>query len=203
MGGVIAADVSTYYGPEILGGVILMGSFPYRSMQVTVATQFILDFIPRLLDPSLALFGPTAKEFAESCVAYGDRLDQGIKYSWMGALAGQHPDVRNWSISHTQNETALMAVSKTIPYLVLHGTMDHHVEGVKLRAFMDANFGNFVFRLWENTGHASFFDNPRQSDVEIVAFAKRLCKVSFTFVWWLFSVCRSKSYFVGLDHSQR
>ena len=100
----------------------------------------------------------------------------------MGALAGQHPDVRNWSISHTQNETALMAVSKTIPYLVLHGTMDHHVEGVKLRAFMDANFGNFVFRLWENTGHASFFDNPRKSDVEIVAFAKRLCKVSFTFV---------------------
>ena len=182
MGGVIAADVATYYGVDLLGGVILMGSFPYRSMQPTVATQFILDFIPRLLDPSLADFGPTAKEFAESCVAYGDKLDQGIKYSWMGAVAGQYPDIRNWSIPHTQDESALMAANRTIPYLVLHGTMDKHVDGGKLRTFMDTYFGNFAFRLWENTGHASFFDNPEKADPEIVAFANRLSHVSFLLV---------------------
>ena len=178
MGGVIAADVATYYGVDLLGGVVLLGSFPHRNMLTVVATQFILNFIPRLLDPSLYNFGPTAKEFAESCVAYGDKLDQGIKYSWMGALAGQYPDIRNWSIPHTQDETALMAASKTMPYLVLHGTMDHHINGTLLRSYMNSNFGNFVFRLWENTGHASFFDNPDKANPEIVAFANRLRSVS-------------------------
>jgi len=184
MGGVIAADVATYYGVDLMGGVVLMGSFPYRSMQPTVATQWILDFIPRLLDPSLDAFGPTDKEFAESCVAYGDKLDQGTKYTWMGAVVGQHPDVRVWSIPHTQNETTLMASAKKFPYLVLHGTMDKHVDGGKLRTFMNANFGNFVFRLWPNTGHASFFDNPDQANSEIVAFANRLKSVSTPSTRW-------------------
>ena len=181
MGGVIAADIATYYGINLIRGVVLLGSFPHRNMQPLVATQWILDFIPRLLDPSLAAFGPTAKEFAESCVAHGDQLDQGIKYSWMGAVAGQNPDIRVWSIPHTQNETALMNAAKKFPYLVLHGTMDKHVDGNKLRDWMSSRFDNFVFRLWNNTGHASFWDNPDQVDSEIVAFAKRLSPVSLHF----------------------
>lgn len=176
MGGVIAADVATYYGlSDLVSGVVLMGSFPHRNMLNDVATPFILNFIPRLLDPSLDKFGPTDKEFVESCVAYGDKLDQATKYAWMGAVAGQHPDIRVWSIPHTQNETALMSVSKTFPYLVLHGTMDKHIDGHKLKTFMDTYFGNFVFRLWDNTGHASFFDNPDQANAEIVAFANEHC----------------------------
>ena len=178
MGGVIAADVATYYGTNLIRGVVLMGSFPHRNMHSEVATPYILNFIPRLLDPSLANFGPTAKEFAESCVAFGDKLDQATKYSWMGAVAGQHPDVRVWSIPHTQDETALMKSSSTLPYLVLHGTMDKHVDGVKLKAFMKKYFGNYVFRLWNNVGHASFYDAPADSNKEIIAFAKRLSRVS-------------------------
>ena len=174
MGGVIAADVATYYGLNLVRGVVLMGSFPHRNMLEQVATPWILNFIPRLLDPSLDLFGQTDKEFAESCVAFGDKLDQATKYTWMGAVAGQHPDIRVWSIPHTQNETALMAAAKKFPYLVLHGTMDHHIDGSKLRPFMNQYFGNFVFRLWPNVGHASFFDNPDPANKEIVAFANRL-----------------------------
>ena len=185
MGGVIAADVATYYGTNLIRGVVLMGSFPHRNMHTEVATQWVLDFIPRLLDPDLAKFGPTAKEFAESCVAFGDKLDQGTKYSWMGAVAGQNPDVRVWSIPHTQNETALMKASKTLPYLVLHGKMDKHVDGLKLKAFMQKYFGNYVFRLWDNVGHASFWDAPADANKEIIAFAKRLDKVSIHFAFIL------------------
>ncbi len=174
MGGVIAADVATYYGTNLIRGVVLMGSFPHRNMHPAVATPYILSFIPRLLDPSLALFGPTAKEFAESCVACGDKLDQETKYSWMGAVAGQHPDVRVWSIPHTQNETALMNSASTLPYLVLHGTLDKHVDGEKLREWMKPRFGNLKFELWDNTGHASFWDNPEKANYEIVSFASRL-----------------------------
>ncbi|KAF9646280.1 alpha/beta-hydrolase [Thelephora ganbajun] len=174
MGGVTAADIATYYGTGLIRGVVLLGSFPHRNMHSQVATQWILNFIPRLLDYSLAKFGPTAKEFAESCVAFGDQLDQTTKYSWMGAVAGQNPDVRLWSIPHTQNETALMNARLTLPYLVLHGKLDKHVDGVKLRAYMDKWFGNFVFRLWDNVGHASFWDAPEDANKEIVAFARRL-----------------------------
>lgn len=175
MGGVTAADIATYYGTDLIGGVVLMGSFPHRNMLTSVATQWILDFIPRLLDPSLANFGPTAKAFAESCVAFGDKLDQGVKYAWMGAVAGQYPDIRTWSIPHTQDETALLKVKATLPYLVLHGTMDHHIDGQKLKAFMQSNFGNFDFHLWDNVGHASFFDAPDKANVEIVKFATKYC----------------------------
>ena len=178
MGGVTAADIATYYGINLVRGVILMGSFPHRNMLNDVATPFILNFIPSLLDPSLAAFGPTAKAFAESCVANGAQLDQGTKYSWMGVVAGQYPDIRTWSIPHTQDEGALMASIKEFPYLVLHGTMDHHINGTELRSFMNTYFKNFAFRLWDNTGHASFFDNPANANKEIIAFAKRLSKVS-------------------------
>ena len=174
MGGVIAADVATYYGADFLGGVVLYGSFPHRNMHSLVATKWVLDFIPRLLDKSLAAFGPTVKEFAESCVANGDQLDQGTKYKWMGAVAGQHPDIRVWSIPHTQNETALMQAAKSLPYLVVHGKMDKHVDGNKLKEWMTPRFGNLRFLLWDNTGHASFWDKPKEANQEVVAFAQRL-----------------------------
>ena len=175
MGGVTAADIATYYGTDIISGVILMGSFPYRNMLTDVATPWILSFIPSLLLDSLDAFGPTAKTFAESCVAYGDKLDQGVKYSWMGAVAGQNPNIRTWSINHTQDETALLKDKETLPYLILHGTMDHHIDGQELKTFMDANFGNFDFHIWDNVGHASFFDAPDKANPLIVNFAHQHC----------------------------
>jgi len=176
MGGVTAADVATYYGTDILGGVILMGSFPHRNMLTDVATPWILNFIPTLVGDDFNSFGPTAKTFAESCVAFGDQLDLATKYTWMGAVANQYPPIRNWSIGHDQDQTALMKASKTMPFLVLHGDMDKHIDGSKLKTFMQKNFGNFAFRLWHNVGHASFFDDPKDANKEIVAFAQRLSR---------------------------
>lgn len=171
MGGITAADVAAYYGIDLLGGVALAGSFPFRSMHPQVATEWIMDFIPRLLDTDLAKFGPTAKEFAESCVAFGDKLDQDTKYEWIGAVANQNPLVRTLSISHEQNETALMAASGNIPYLVIHGDKDKHVNGTRLKAFMDANFGNVTFMLLNDVGHASFWDAPIVTNLAIIDFA--------------------------------
>ena len=178
MGGVVADDIVTYYGTNLIRGVILFGSFPHRSGLSLVATQWALDFIPRLLDTSLAAFGPTIKEFAESCVAHGDQLDLGTKYTWMGAIAGQHPGARALSLSHPQSEPSLVTAGKILPYLVLHGAMDRFIDGEKLRDYISSHFSNFVFKLWEDVGHAPFWDNPDQSNIEIVAFAKRLSLVS-------------------------
>jgi len=199
MGGVIAADIATYYGTDLIRGVVLLGSFPHRNMFLEVVTQWALDFIPRFLGVDLAEFGPTVKEFAESCVAFGDKLDQGTKYSWMGAVAGQNPDVRVWSIPHTQDETALMKARLTLPYLVLHGTMDKFVDGLRLKAYMQKNFGNFVFKLWKDVGHAPFWDSPDDANKEIVSFAERLSRVSIFFLYQK----RVVSLFTGLGYPQR
>jgi hypothetical protein len=51
MGGVTAADIATYYGINLVRGVILMGSFPHRNMLNDVATPFILNFIPSAPGP--------------------------------------------------------------------------------------------------------------------------------------------------------
>ena len=189
MGGVVADDIVTYYGTSLIRGVILFGSFPHRSGLSLVATQWALDFIPRLLDTSLAAFGPTIKEFAESCVAHGDRLDLGTKYTWMGAIAGQRPDARALSLSHAQNEPLAVA-GKILPYLVLHGAMDRFIDGEKLRDYISSHFSNFVFKLWEGAGHALFWDTPEQTNIEIVAFAKKLNFVGLPFLR-LFLVCPS------------
>ena len=178
MGGITAADVATYYGADILGGVILMGSFPHRATLNDVATPWILSFIPALVSDDFNDFGSTAMTFAESCVAYGDQLDLATKFTWMGAVANQYPEIRNWSITHDQDPTALLKAAKTLPYLVLHGDMDKHIDGLKVKAYMQQYFGNFAFRLWKNVGHASFFDDPKDASKEIVAFAQRLSRVS-------------------------
>jgi len=180
MGGVTAADIATYYGTDLIRGVVLLGSFPHRNMLPEVVTQWSSDFFPRMLDFDLAKFGPTVKEFVESCVAFGDKLDQETKYSWMGAVAGQNPNVRVLSLPHTQDETALMKARMTLPYLVLHGTMDKFVDGLKIKAYMEKNFGNFVFRLWKDVGHAPFWDAPNDANKEIISFAKRLSRVSIS-----------------------
>ena len=182
MGGVIAADIATYYGINLVRGVIMMGSFPHRNMLDSVSTSWASNFIPRVLDPSLAAFGPTAKEFVESLSVLGDQLDQGTKYSWIGALATQNPDSRNWLLPHPQNETALMDAAKSFPYLVLHGAADKLIDGNNLKEWMSPRFGNFAYRLWDNTGHAPFWDNPDQVNLEIVTFANRLSSVALPFL---------------------
>ena len=149
-------------------------------MQSLVATPWSNTFIPQLLSATLDNYGPIATEFVEACVA--SQLDQQTKYSWMGAIANQNPDVRLWSAPHVQNETALMNAARTFPFLVLQGTLDKLVDGQKLKDWMTPRFGNVVFRLWDNVGHAPFWDNPSQTNQEIDAFAKRLTPVILTFI---------------------
>ena len=43
MGGVIVADIATYYGTDLIRGVVLLDSFPHRNILTTVATQRALE----------------------------------------------------------------------------------------------------------------------------------------------------------------
>jgi len=154
-------------------------------MHGEVANPWIIEFIPRLLTNDLNPWGEIAKAFVESCVAYPDEMPQLTKYAWMGGVSGQHPQVRLLALPRGQDESALLAVKDTLPFLVLHGTMDKHVLGDKLDKFMHSNFKNVEFHMWDNCGHAPFFDRPEEFNkttlgwVDRIIRVRRVCLLSF------------------------
>ena len=112
VGGFTAADIATYYGVDIIRGVILMSSLPHRNID-SRRHPVGLRLHPTTLGPISCRFRTNLQRVRRS-LRGEDQLDREAKYSWMGALAGQHPDVRIWSFPHTQNESALMAARKTV-----------------------------------------------------------------------------------------
>lgn len=147
-------------------------------MHPEVAHPWIIEFIPRLLAKDLEAWGETVKDFVESCVAYPDDMPQLTKYAWIGGVSGQHPGVRLLALPRGQDESALLAVKDTLPFLVLQGTMDKHVLGDKLNKFMHSNFANVEFHLWGHCGHAPFYDKPEEFNKATLDWVNRIATVS-------------------------
>jgi len=176
IGAIIPADILSYHGPDAISGVIIAGGFPWRSMHGEVANPWIVEFIPRLLANDLEQWGETAKAFVESCVAYPDDMPQLTKYAWMGGVSGQHPQVRLLALPRGQDENGLLSVKDTLPFLVLHGTMDKHVLGDKLEKFMHDHFKNVEFHMWDHCGHAPFFDRPEEFNKTTLEWVNKITK---------------------------
>jgi pimeloyl-ACP methyl ester carboxylesterase len=174
LGGIIPADLATFYGADFISGVILLGSFPWRSMHPEIAHPYIISLVPGLLNPDLNVFYKVVKDFAHSCVAYPDKVPAETKYSWIGAVAGQHPNVRTFSLMRTQDETKLVEARKTLPYLVIQGTMDLHVIADNLVAFMKKTFEDVEIHVLEECGHAPFYDRPTETNKAILGFVQRV-----------------------------
>lgn len=148
-------------------------------MHGEVANPWIIEFIPRLLANDLNSWGETAKAFVESCVAYPENMPQLTKYAWIGGVSGQHPQVRLLALPRGQDESALLAVKDTLPFLVLQGTMDNHVLGDKLEKFMHSNFKNVEFHMWTHCGHAPFFDRPEEFNKTTLEWVNKITNVSW------------------------
>ena len=149
-------------------------------MHGEVAHPWIIDFTPRLLANDLNQWGETAKDFVESCVAYPDQMPQLTKYAWMGGVSGQHPQVRLLVLPRGQDESSLLAVKDMLPFLVLNGTMDKHVDGGKLEKSMLTNFKNVEFHMWDHYGHAPFFDKPKEFNETTLEWVNRIAKVALS-----------------------
>jgi pimeloyl-ACP methyl ester carboxylesterase len=151
-------------------------------MHGEVANPWIMEFIPRLLADDLNQWGETAKAFVESCVAYPDEMPQLTKYAWMGGVSGQHPQVRLLALPRGQDESALLSVKDTLPFLVLQGTMDKHVLSDKMDKFMHDNFKNVEFHLWDHCGHAPFFDKQEEFNKVTLEWVDRITKVTVSYL---------------------
>jgi len=74
----------------------------------------------------------------------------------------------------TQDETRLVEAKKTLPYLVIQGTMDLHVIADKLVAFMKKTFEDVEILLLEECGHAPFYDRPMETNKAILDFVQKV-----------------------------
>jgi len=74
----------------------------------------------------------------------------------------------------TQDETKLVEARKTLPYLVIQGTMDLHVIADNLVAFMKKTFEDVEIHVLEECGHAPFYDRPTETNKAILGFVQRV-----------------------------
>lgn len=72
-----------------------------------------------------------------------------------------------------QNETALLSAGPSVPFLVIQGTADRHIQYGKLEDLMKRNFaGNYTFQLLSGVGHACFYERPTETNKWIVEFVQ-------------------------------
>lgn len=89
----------------------------------------------------------------------------------------QHPLVRTYSLSRTQDERALMSVSESLPVLCIHGSEDQHIIAANHERFMKQNFGNVEYHTIP-LGHTTFWEEPEKINVLMLAWIKKVSQVS-------------------------
>lgn len=189
---IIPADIATYYGADLLAGVIITGGFPYRSMHPEIAHPTIMGIVPNLVSDDVAVFSKVRNstrnpgdgsltdktqacvEFVESCFAEPERdLPYDTRLAWIGGVTAMNPTVRRHLILRNQDESALLTARDTLPYLVLQGDKDKHVVWDNLQKFM-GTFKKSEFVLLRGAGHAPFFEQPQEVNKAILDFVRRV-----------------------------
>jgi pimeloyl-ACP methyl ester carboxylesterase len=174
LGGIVAADAIAAYGSSYISGVIILSSFPHRIMHPEVATPFILNLIPQLLSLDMTIFHRAVKEFAQSCYAPGFKVPYRDLAMSMGNVVQMHPEILKHTVMRTQDPAPLTAASKTLPYLVIQGSQDLHLNCNALHKWMEVNEYNFEFNELSDVGHAPFYENPERTNTLILDFVERL-----------------------------
>ncbi|EIN12743.1 alpha/beta-hydrolase [Punctularia strigosozonata HHB-11173 SS5] len=175
LGAIVPADIVKYYGADIIAGVIVAAGLPYISMHPEVVHPVIVNTVaPYILSEEVDSFSKGCVAFVESCFADPERdLPYDTKLAWMGAIAGMNPVARRYLITRTQDETALLAASDKLPYLVLHGDKDQHLIWEKVQQSMKARFNKSEFVLMRGAGHALFYERPEEVNKAILEFVSK------------------------------
>ncbi|EIN12576.1 hypothetical protein PUNSTDRAFT_130833 [Punctularia strigosozonata HHB-11173 SS5] len=171
LGAIVPTDIATYYGADLMAGVIITGGFPYRSMHPEVAHPTIMSIVPDLVSDDIAVFSKACEVFVESCFAEPARdLPYDTKLAWIGGVTAMVPAARRHIIMRTQDESAILTTRNTLPYLILQGDKDNHVVWENLQRFMEETFERSEFVLLRSAGHAPFFEQPQEVNQAILNF---------------------------------
>ncbi|KAK0237425.1 alpha/beta-hydrolase [Armillaria nabsnona] len=168
LGGIIVPDILTRFGtsPLPVAGLIMFNAIPWRSMFPEILTPYSIKILPPLSSSDLPGFQNALQELMGS---FFSRLYR------EGSATSMNTAARTFSISRTQDETALLSVSKELPILCIQATGDKLMEQDKHEAFMKRHFGdNLDYQRIPGGGHAPFYEFPETVNSMIIEFIQRV-----------------------------
>ncbi|PBK60728.1 alpha/beta-hydrolase [Armillaria solidipes] len=179
LGGIIVPDILSRFGtsPLPVAGLIMFNAIPWRSMFPEILTPYSTNILPPLSSPELPDFQNALQELISAFFSPGyiAKVSFEERCAWIGSAASMNTAARTFSISRTQDETALLSVSKELPILCIQATGDKLMEQDKHEAFMKRHFGNNLdYRRIPGGGHAPFYEFPENVNSMIIEFIQRV-----------------------------
>ncbi|KAJ3519765.1 hypothetical protein NMY22_g13055 [Coprinellus aureogranulatus] len=176
LGAIIATDVTTYFGPDALAGIVYTAALPWLSVLPTVTTPWVQGLVPGFTtttDSDLSL--ATRIEFVNQLFNHPERVPTEVSWSWLGGTVLQPPSKFDFLITRTQNTTNLFeAGANGVPLLVVNGETDRYIIGEKVVEVVDGHFTDLTVHTIANGSHTLFYENQEEYVRELAKFASRV-----------------------------
>ncbi|KAK0444612.1 Alpha/Beta hydrolase protein [Desarmillaria tabescens] len=180
LGGLIVPDVLSRFGtsPLPVAGHVMLNAVPWRSTLPEILRPFTIAVLPSLSSPHTIKFRNGLKDFVTAFVAPDNcgMVSCEDRCAWMNNAMNMSIAARTCSLSRTQDETALLRVSKQLPILCIQATEDTMFEAERHEEIMRRNFGdNLDYRRLPGAGHSPFYELPEIVNPMILQFVQHLC----------------------------
>ncbi|KAJ3519761.1 hypothetical protein NMY22_g13051 [Coprinellus aureogranulatus] len=176
LGATIAADVTAYFGPDALAGIVYTAALPWLEVQPIVSTQYVQGLVPGLTtttDSDLSI--ATRIEFVTQLLNRPDKIPTDVLWSWIGGSVLQPPSKFPFLLARTQNTTNLFqAGANGVPLLVVNGEVDKFIIGEKVLEVVDGHFTDLTVHTIANGSHALFYEDQGEYVRELAKFARRV-----------------------------
>ena len=173
LGGCIAVDVVTAYGPDYISGIIYVGGSVLALNYHPPCKHPLMDELwPVISSLSSDDMSVGAEAFVDSCVKTPLPFD--VKLLWMGGFIMQPRAARYWSIRRTQDHTVWEATARRVPVLIVQGKEDVHCLYENMIGIARRIYDDVAVTLMDGVGHSPHFENAAETNSCIGEWAKRV-----------------------------
>ncbi|KAK0490144.1 alpha/beta-hydrolase [Armillaria luteobubalina] len=175
LGGVVVADVLSRYGtsPLPVAGYVILNGGPLISGTREVPSSHNTTVMSSLLSPQTTEFQTALKAFINAFVAPGKSITFEDQCAWIGSAMGMNAASRTFTLTRTQDETAIRSVANELPILCIQGTDDVLIDSKKHEELVKKHFGdNMDYQRLPGAGHACFYDLPEVVNPMITQFVQ-------------------------------
>ena len=173
LGGCIAVDVVTAYGPDYISGIVYVGGSILALHYHPPCKHPLMDELwPIISSLSSDDMSTGAEAFVDSCVK--EPLPFDVKLLWMGGYIMQPRAARYWSIRRTQDHTAWEATVRKVPVLIVQGKEDVHCLYENMIGIARRIYDDVSVTLLDGVGHSPHFENATETNRCIGEWAKRV-----------------------------
>ena len=163
LGGCIAVDVVTAYGPEYISGIVYVGG-----------SILALNYHPPCKHPLMEELWPVitslasddmsggAEAFVDSCVK--EPLPYDVKLLWMGGFIMQPRAARYWCVKRTQDHTVWERTARRVPVLIVQGKEDLHCLYENMIGIAKRIYDDVTVHLMDDIGHSPHFENAAETN---------------------------------------